>query len=432
MAARSRLHRRLRAAAGPLTGVLLLASCSQARQGTRGRETPAEATSQTAALAGGQTQNLNAFLRTLPNVQTPPFTQTEAMALVAMPLACLDHPQASPASTPFSSVGYLWPYNGEPHLLANYAKNRAFYGCYDWHSAVNSTWTMVEVLKRFPKIPIGPLLREKLDEHLGKSNLQGELAFFEKARMFEMPFGRAWLLRLYGALVTWNDRGGRRWAGNVAPLAKLFSASMVKYLDELPDPTRLGEHPNTAYSMNMMLDYADAANDVALRQAIFKAAKRFFLDDRDCPTAYEPSGAAFLSPCLEEAKVMSRVIPPAQFDGWFSAFMPPVYSPQFAPLAHPFDTSGITDPKQLAGKSHLIGLGLFRGEAMLRIAQALPPGDPRVAVYRRLASINAEKSFQGFEGAGYLGSHWMGTYAVLYELAATSARRPDSPAAARR
>ena len=29
----------------------------------------------------------------------------------------------------------------------------AFYGCFDWHSAVNSTWTMVAVLKQFPLIP---------------------------------------------------------------------------------------------------------------------------------------------------------------------------------------------------------------------------------------------------------------------------------------
>ena len=39
----------------------------------------------------------------------------------------------------------------------------AFYGCTDWHSAVNSTWAMVKVLKDFPDAPLGGLIREKLE-----------------------------------------------------------------------------------------------------------------------------------------------------------------------------------------------------------------------------------------------------------------------------
>lgn len=432
---------------GAISVVALLAaslagsSCSSSPQPNSAVKAASATTRRVAAATSGQAAAPAAsaseasddagFFKSLPAAATPAFSADEAMALVAMPLACLDHPQENPANNPFSTQGYLYVYDTKPHLIDAYDKNRAFYGCYDWHSAVNSTWTMVAVLKQFPQIPVGNLIREKLGQHLGKSNIQGELAFFKKAQRFEQPFGQSWLLRLYGDLLAWNDPQGKKWAANVEPLASFFSAGLAKYLEELPDATRLGEHPNTAYSMNMMLDYAAAAGDAALRQAVFTTAKRFYLGDSDCPTAYEPEGASFLSPCLEEAKLMSRVLDRARFVAWFDDFMPPVYSSKFRPLARPFDTSGITDPKLLAGKSHLIGLGLFRGEAMLRIADALPPGDPRVAVYRRLAAINADKSFQGFEGAGYLGSHWMGTYAVLYELAdkaphpaATGATRP--------
>ncbi|HEV2385635.1 MAG TPA: DUF2891 family protein [Candidatus Acidoferrales bacterium] len=414
--------RRLRGslpACGLLAASLALAACaSGARPSAAAKAVAAPAAP---APSPREIRDDAAFLRSLPAAAAPAFTEAEAMALVAMPLACLDHPQANPTENPFSTQGYLYVYDSKPRLVDAYDKHRAFYGCYDWHSAVNSTWTMVEVLKRFPGIPVGNLIREKLDQHLGKSNLEGELAFFKKAQRFEQPFGQSWLLKLDGELLRWNDPQARKWAANVAPLARYFSAGLVKYLDELPDATRIGEHPNTAYSMSMMLDYASAASDAPLRRAVFATATRFYVNDTDCPTAYEPAGASFLSPCLEEAKLMSRVFDRARFASWFDNFMPAVYSPKFRPLVHPFDTSGITDPKLLAGKSHLIGLGLFRGEAMLRIAEALPASDPRVPVYRRLAAINAEKSFQGFEGAGYLGSHWMGTYAVLYELAASSA-----------
>jgi hypothetical protein len=403
-------------AAALLAASLAAASCSSSPRANPAVKA-AGAPPATPSASASEIRDDAGFLKSLPAAATPAFTSDEAMALVAMPLACLDHPQENPANNPFSTQGYLYVYDTKPHLVDAYDKNRAFYGCYDWHSAVNSTWTMVMVLKQFPRIPVGNLIREKLGQHLGKTNIEGELAFFKKAPRFEQPFGQSWLLRLYGDLLTWNDPDGKKWAANVEPLARFFSAGLAKYLTELPDATRIGEHPNTAYSMNMMLDYADAAGDATLRKAVFATANRFFLGDSDCPTAYESAGASFLSPCLEEAKLMSRVLDRARFAAWFDSFMPAVYSAKFRPLATPFDTSGITDPKLLAGKSHLIGLGLFRGEAMLRIADALPPGDPRVPVYRRLAAINAEKSFQGFEGAGYLGSHWMGTYAVLYELA---------------
>ena len=77
------------------------------------------------------------------------------------------------------------------------------------------------------------------------------------------------------------------------------------------------------------------------------------------------------------------------------------------------DISGITDDKLLAGKSHLIGLAFHRAQAMAGIARALPPEDRRAPVLRRLAAINAAGGFKALADAGYYGSHWLGTYAVL-------------------
>jgi hypothetical protein len=50
------------------------------------------------------------------------------------------------------------------------------------------------------------------------------------------------------------------------------------------------------------------------------------------------------------------------------------------------------------------------------------PGDPRVPVYQRLASINAQNGFRKIGDAGYLGQHWLATYAVFYMQAAKPAK----------
>ncbi len=337
------------------------------------------------------------------------------MALVAMPLACFDRPHALPEQR----TDYLWVHDSKAHLLDSYDKNRAFYGCYDWHSAVNSAWTLVAVLKQFPEIPVGQLIREKLKDHLNKTNIEGEMEFFKTARNFEVPYGYAWLLKLYAELVTWDDPDSQAWAKNLGPLVDQFSKKATEYFKDLPYPTRGGAHPNTAFSISLMLDYTRIVNNTSLQDVLLQTANRFFPNDRNCPTSYEPSGTDFLSPCLAEARLMSMVLDPSQFSSWLSEFLPPVYSGAFKPATLPIDVSGITKRDLQGGKSHLIGLAFSRAQAMLDIANVLPPNDPRVPVYRRLGAISGASGFRALAEAGYFGSHWLGTYAVMYLHSAT-------------
>src|SRR5215472_16506826 len=76
---------------------------------------------------------LDAFYKSLPVVAPVTFDVKQATWLATMPLACLDRPQARPTTRP-----YLWEGTYTP--VANFDKTRAFYGCFDWHSSVNSTW----------------------------------------------------------------------------------------------------------------------------------------------------------------------------------------------------------------------------------------------------------------------------------------------------
>ena len=354
-------------------------------------------------------KELKTYLTSLPDAPFPSFNQEQALALVALPLSCVDRPQAVPEGR----VDYLWVQEGKPRLLESYDKNRVFYGCFDWHSAVNSTWTMVAVLKQFPKIPVGPLIREKLKEHLAKKAIEGEMAFFKSARNFELPYGYAWLLKLYAELATWDDPEAKTWKENLEPMVQQFSKKLVDYFEHLPYASRAGMHPNTAFSIGLLLDYTEVAGDAPLRDAALKAANRFFLHDRACPTAYEPGGTEFLSPCLAEAGLMSKVLDRAHFVPWLDEFLPPIYSASFKPLTAPVDVSGITKEDLQGGKSHLIGLAFERAQAMADVSKALPAGDPRIPVLRRLAVINGRSGFEALSAAGYYGSHWLGTYAVL-------------------
>lgn len=369
---------------------------------------------------------LEAYSRSLPKVSVPPFSTEQATALAAWPLSCIDHPQAAP-----EGAQYLWLYGARPQLPVDYDKTRAFYGCYDWHSAVNSTWMMVALAKDYPQLSLTSLMREKLAEHLDQKNIAGELEFFKQAKAFEKPYGYAWLLKLYAELKTWNDPNAAKFAETLTPLVQLFSAKLVEYFDHLPYASRAGVHPNTALSMTLVLDFVSTVPDEPLRAAVLRNANRLFLADRQCPTAFEPGGTEFVSPCLAEAQLMSQILAPAQFPGWLDSFLPPLDSPQFQTLSKAVDISAITSKEEFAGKSHLIGLAFERAMAMIKIADALPASDPRGPVLRQLADINARQGLSSLSEAGYLGSHWLGTYAVLYLRAARHAPpQPHGPAKA--
>ena len=370
---------------------------------------------------GSDSTKIRDYLKSLPAPAPPAYDEVQRLALAANPLGCEDHPHAPGMIRP----GYLWQRDGKPQILEDYDKHRAFYGCLDWHSAVNSTWMMISLIKADPTIAVGPAIRNELTTHFQKENIDGELAFFTKLKGqgadFEKPYGYAWLLKLYGELKTWNDPDGQRAATVLEPLAKWMSEQYVLYLHSLNYPVRVGLHPNTALDMGFVLDYTNQVQDKALESAVHETALRLFGNDTHCATASEPVFGDFAAPCLTEAALMGRVLTSEAYSKWLDTFLPPVYSEEFQGYAKDIDavhgnnrdTTG-TDEEGLPN-AHLIGLNFQRAADLLTIANSLPRNDPRVAVYERLATINGKQGYDKIGAAGYLGTHWLATYALLYE-----------------
>jgi hypothetical protein len=363
------------------------------------------------------------YLKTLPAAVPPVYDEVQRLALAANPLGCEDHPHSPPPSGPNRS--YLWQPEGKPQILEDYDKHRAFYGCLDWHSSVNSMWMMVSLLKQDPTIAVAPSIRLVFQSHIQPQNIEGELAYFKSLKGpladFEKPYGYGWLLKLYGEAKSWNDPEGQRMATVLEPLAKWIDDGYIAYLKSLNYPIRVGLHPNTALDMIFTLDYTNQTHDKATETAVHDAAVRLFGNDKHCATASEPVFGDFASPCLAEAALMGRVLTADAYCKWLDTFLPPVYSPDFqvyvkeidAVHGNNRDTTG-TDEEGLPN-AHLVGLNYQRASDFMRIANGLPASDPRVAVYRRLGQLNAKQGFDKIGSAGYLGTHWIATYALMYE-----------------
>ena len=374
-------------------------------------------------------RNLGELLEKLPVVAPHPFDESTALWIGALPLSCLDRLQPRPggrggranaasdtsrrassadsadtnrarattatAAAPGANngAGYFWV--ASYTLMHDHDRLRAFWGCNDWHSAVASTWATIRVLRSYPHGTLNDLTREKLNAHLGRANLDGELEFFRataaainpipsasQTGLFERPYGFAWLLKLASELHTWPDSQAKRWSTNVTPLATWMADSLGAYFTKLVEPVRTGAQGNTAMSMTLALDYADVVHDAKLRSAIVMTARKFYLADSTCstqservvpaaggrggrgggrganadtsrrapttpndltaasraaapPAQFGGGGAVIVSPCLSEAALMARILEPRAYLAWIDRVLPRLQSGRFAPLTEP-------------------------------------------------------------------------------------------------
>ncbi|HEY8502948.1 MAG TPA: DUF2891 domain-containing protein [Gemmataceae bacterium] len=300
--------------------------------------------------------------------------------------------------------------NGDADVRPPREVHPAFYGAFDWHSAVHGHWTLVRLLRRFPDLPEAKEIRAALAENLTAEKLRAEADYFSRAnsQSFERPYGWAWLLKLAEELHGWDDPDGREWAKNIKPLADVIVARYISYFPKQNYPIRSGVHPNTAFGLAFALDYARAVGDDALRELAEKRARDYFGRDAAAPAAWEPDGADFFSPSLTEADLMRRVLPPGEFRAWLGRYLPGLAEREPRSLFEPAEVTDRTDPQLV----HLDGLNLSRAWCMRGIAAALPEGDPARAALEEAAARHAEAGLRHVASGDYAGEHWLASFAV--------------------
>ena len=333
-------------------------------------------------------------------------TEAAASSFSRLALACIQKEFPNKPSYVINDANDIHP----PHTL-----HPAFYGCFDWHSAVHGHWMLVRLLKLYPELPEAADIRAALDKNLSAKNVAGEAAYFEQPnrKSFERTYGWAWLLKLAEELQDWSDPDAQRWSANLAPLTEAIVARYVDFLPRQTYPISTGVHPNTAFGLAFALDYARTVNNSELEDLLVARSIDYYQKDTDYPALWEPGGEDFFSACLLEADLMRRVLAPADFSAWFARFLPRLDSREPASLLTPAIVADRTDPKIV----HLDGLNLSRAWCMLGIASGLPIDSPSKPILLESSSRHADDALSHITSGHYEGEHWLASFAV-YMLSA--------------
>ncbi|MBT5102906.1 MAG: DUF2891 family protein, partial [Porticoccaceae bacterium] len=138
----------------------------------------------------------------------------QAANLMQLPLACAETEYPNKLSQTLRS---------EEDLASPTDLHPAFYGCFDWHSAVHGHWSMVRLLKEFPDVVGNAQARAILQRHITPENVVKDIDYLRGNISWERPYGWAWLLKLVLELQDWNDPMAASLTTALEPLAEELS-----------------------------------------------------------------------------------------------------------------------------------------------------------------------------------------------------------------
>ena len=334
-------------------------------------------------------------------ITIPTLNIEQANRLLQLPIHCVNTEYPNKLN---QTIG------GDEDLKSPKELHPTFYGCFDWHSSVHGHWSLVSLLKKFPNLKDASKTKEILLTSISKENIEKEVAYFNKKynKSYERTYGWAWLLKLAEELHTWNDPIAKELEQNLQPLTDLMVQKYIEFLPRLKYPIRVGEHSNTAFGLAFAWDYANTVGDKKILKIINNRAKDYFMNDKNCPISWEPSGFDFLSACLQEAAIMKRVLPKNEFKNWLSEFLPKLKDKDFKLVVG--EVSDRTDGKLV----HLDGVNFSRAWCLNKIANDLPEYNH----LKNVANKHINYSLPNVVGDNYEGGHWLGSFAI-YALNST-------------
>lgn len=202
----------------------------------------------------------------------------------------------------------------------------AFYGCVDWHSAVHGTWALIAYMNATQNQRFDGLIRNNI---LSDSSIKAEHAYLTSHPSFEMPYGRAWFLRL---AIDYEKRYGDKRLESMADM--VGNSILAFYANKNPQPLAR-DYASASWALTNLLDYANFRKNQKLENEVNNMILTNFVSENDeCPENMSTGG--FMAVCESWAAAVSRVMPRDKFLIWVerlfkrSGFPIPIRNPASA------------------------------------------------------------------------------------------------------
>jgi DUF2891 family protein len=186
----------------------------------------------------------------------------------------------------------------------------AFKGCIDWHSAVHGVWALVAYERATGNRQYSSLVSSILT----KDALEGEREHLRRSPEFEMPYGRAWFLRLA------IDHHSLAGSDDLLPIADEVALSMRDYYRRRTIERLSDSYQSDSWALINLLDYAQHRNLSDLEAEVTSWVEKSFVTvDQKCPSKRERG--EFMAICTNWAALVSRVLGRKEYSEWLDKFI---------------------------------------------------------------------------------------------------------------
>ena len=270
-------------------------------------------------------------------------------------------------------------------VVRNDTRHPVFHGCIDWHSAAHGVWALTAYTGATGDEKYRPLI----ESILTPDGIAAEKAYLASDPSFEMPYGRAWFLRLAA-------EHRKVFASDLlAAMADEIAASLVERYRHRPADPEAGAYDSDCWALINLLHYARATNDATLADFVTQIVARDIVPFAEpCDPARERG--EFMAICTNRAWLVSEILSPEDFKVWLAGYLPE--PDRLVPVETP------------AG-AHENGLNFSRAWGLWAV-HAATGDDGYRALYARhfLASYRSRQSWAGeYDAVG----HWVAQFGML-------------------
>ena len=145
-----------------------------------------------------------------------------------------------------------------------------FHGCWDWHSSVHGHWALLESAH---------LVNDKenlewVSERLQSKNMEEEIRYLRDYPEFEMPYGRAWYLRLMMRLEQITG------FGDYKCLVQEIALDLREWIENSMRDPSISEYKNPSWALIQLHDWGIHFKDHDMVKWVIEKTKENFMSPK--------------------------------------------------------------------------------------------------------------------------------------------------------
>jgi len=262
-----------------------------------------------------------------------------------------------------------------------------FHGCIDWHSAVHGFWALTAAARITGRKDLAKFVQDSLTSN----GIALEQRYMNERPGFEMPYGRAWFLRL--AVEFEQAFGDRR----LRAMADDMAGSLADALkSETFDPNS-SSYDSQSWSLINLRAYAVQTGKPDMIAFVDDIVEQVFVPiEAPCAANQDAQRRSFMAVCTNWAWLVSETMDGQAFATWLARFLP-----------DPAALKPVADP----ANAHLYGLNFSRAWGLWRLYRR--SGDAR---YLKLYRAHLEPTFDRptwWRGDYQVVGHWVSQFGMF-------------------